>query len=484
MLGTLRCRMHAVVAALAVAGCDGPASRPAILVQVEVTPGQVFVADGFPRQLTAVARWSDGSTRDITTSVAWSSSAANHVSVTPDGLASFEAVGGATITATDPTSALVGTAEAPAFHVAFMTTSQGDGDLGAWVDHAGAATGAAAGDEICQERAEAAGFPGTFRAWLSDTRDDAYCRIQGLHGKRLGRCGQAALQSAGGPWLRLDGHPFAPALAELATGALYTAVQFDETRSPRGEGEFYWDDTVADGTRAPSYSACGDWTSGDGAAQSAGGSALGVDFTWTYSIGAPCSLPLHLLCLQAGGGPALPPALLGPAGAKRAFITSTSGGGDLGAWAEAGGTTGLAAGDAICSRRAAAARLGGTFRAWLSDGSTDAISRITSSGPWVRTDGAAVAADRAGLIAGRLLTNLVVTEDGTYLVRLGQGGQAEAWTGTLSSGTRSAHHCASWTSALATDLGSAGGTSGLHAGWTEGTESWCGTSKRLYCFEE
>jgi hypothetical protein len=83
-----------------------------------------------------------------------------------------------------------------------------------------------------------------------------------------------------------------------------------------------------------------------------------------------------------------------------------------------------------------------------------------------------------------LFTNLVVTEDGTYLVPLGHGGQSQAWTGTLADGTRSAHHCAGWTRALATELGREGNTSLLRGGWTENSEWRCDSSLRLYCFEE
>jgi len=56
---------------------------------------------------------------------------------------------------------------------------------------------------------------------------------------------------------------------------------------------------------------------------------------------------------------------------KRIFVTSVKGNGDLSSWPDAGGRTGIEAGDAICSARADAAGLSGTFAAWLSDTDND-----------------------------------------------------------------------------------------------------------------
>ena len=63
----------------------------------------------------------------------------------------------------------------------FVTSVAGSGELSSW-DDAGTLTGVAAGDAICQARATAAALPNpaTYRAWLSDDTDDAYCRLHGL----------------------------------------------------------------------------------------------------------------------------------------------------------------------------------------------------------------------------------------------------------------------------------------------------------------
>ena len=55
---------------------------------------------------------------------------------------------------------------------------------------------------------------------------------------------------------------------------------------------------------------------------------------------------------------------------KRVFVTSTTYKGNLG---------GLAGADAKCQTRANAASLGGTWKAWLSDSTTSAASRLTQS---------------------------------------------------------------------------------------------------------
>src|SRR5262249_40860614 len=64
---------------------------------------------------------------------------------------------------------------------------------------------------------------------------------------------------------------------------------------------------------------------------------------------------------------------------ERLFLTHDRWEGDLVSAATALGfsvTTGLAAGDALCNRAATGAGLGGTWVAWLSDGSHDALDRV------------------------------------------------------------------------------------------------------------
>src|SRR5437016_3643883 len=90
---------------------------------------------------------------------------------------------------------------------------------------------------------------------------------------------------------------------------------------------------------------------------------------------------------------------LSPAtGGKRVFVTSTA---YLGS-----------AVTSACSDAAAAANLGGTWDAWLSTQSMDAIDKVTGSGPWKRLDGQVAFNNHAGL-ATQPLVAIDITENGT-----------------------------------------------------------------------
>ena len=91
----------------------------------------------------------------------------------------------------------------------------------------------------------------------------------------------------------------------------------------------------------------------------------------TQAFGAILSILMALSFPSCGGGDGSSGGTA-PPGNKVVFVTSVNGSGDLGSWPGAGGNTGLAAGDAIWQARADAAGLTGTFKAWLSDSSTDA----------------------------------------------------------------------------------------------------------------
>jgi hypothetical protein len=112
----------------------------------------------------------------------------------------------------------------------------------------------------------------------------------------------------------------------------------------------------------------------------------------TLTLSGGCKIVLSADKLYISSGP------------LRVFVTSATGQGNLSTWADAGGQTGLAAGDAVCQAAADNAGLPGTFKAWLSDDTSDAYCRVhnltgrksancgqpslpTSAGPWVRTDG-------------------------------------------------------------------------------------------------
>lgn len=156
---------------------------------------------------------------------------------------------------------------------------------------------------------------------------------------------------------------------------------------------------------------------------------------------------------------------IAPEGRKRVFVTSASFAGDLG---------GPAGGDAKCASAAAAAGLGGAFRAWLSDATTDALDRITHPGPWFLVDTTSRVFNSKADLVSQPMVPIIVTETGASL----SFGVA-VWTGTENDGTTSTATCGNWASTSGT--GRIGQVS--TNAWTSAAFNNCTTPNRLYCFE-
>jgi hypothetical protein len=360
----------------------------------------------------------------------------------------------------------------------FVTSVAGSGNLSTWAD-AGGHTGVAAGDAICQARAVAASLPNAaaYRAWLSNSLDDAYCRMHDLTGKRADNCGQPTLPAEAGPWWRTDGEPFGDGLPALV-------LPLERVLNPPEVDEFgativrsvTWTGTGTDGSVQGDH--CADWTSAAGGDLGADGDAGGTSAFWTSYGSGDCSTTYRrLLCFEIGLGDPLPAF---PAWGRLAFLTSAHGNGDLGSWPEAGGATGVAAGDAICQNLATAAGIHqpGSFKAWLSDDGTNAIDRFQHDGPWLRLDGIEVAASKADLTDQHLETSINLTEAGAYL------GNWAVWTGTGADGTVNSPHCAGWTSGTA-GTGNYGATGATFENWTSQSETSCDfVWSYLYCLQD
>ena len=359
----------------------------------------------------------------------------------------------------------------------FVTSASGNGNLSLWSDAlAVSATGVAAGDAVCQARATAAGLSGTFVAWLSDSTTDAYCHVQGFTGTISGtnpNCGQATLPVAAGPWVRTDGNPFAPTIDKLINnGQVYAPVRYDETGT-LVTNFFYFTGTASNG--ATTANTCSDWTDSTNSSNTTFGSSDGTTYFWTSYGDTGCSVTDHLLCFQTGTGGSLPSLAL-PASAKKVFVTSqTYKGGDLGS---------VAGGDTICQARATAAGLTGTFKAWLSDSSTDAIDNVTTGattdGPFYRLDGVKIADNKAALIntaTTPLFTAITRDETGAY-------NSNSVWTGTSPTGVLTANNCVNWTSSSGGDHGTSGIEVESNSGWTTWSTVACNGNAALYCFED
>jgi PKD repeat protein len=177
----------------------------------------------------------------------------------------------------------------PEVVLVFATSEGYQGDFG----------GPADADAICQERATAAGLPGTWTAWLSDDNTDAIDRIP-----EPGPDGNYQLVGSGPrPWPETP--IVADDLADLTDGLLNAPINVDEY----GEDIVtqVWTGTQPDGTRTVSN--CSNWTNaedlfpcpeGDPACGSQGDSSQ-TSGGWTQidTLNA-CSARISFYCFSTG----------------------------------------------------------------------------------------------------------------------------------------------------------------------------------------
>jgi hypothetical protein len=279
----------------------------------------------------------------------------------------------------------------------------------------------------------------------------------------------------------MDGTPFAGDLAEM-TGSehlVYQAVRYDETGTVLADLEFaVWTATNPNGTQEGTT--CSDWSSTTGSAYTGVGTYVGRDWTEYVSLGCADD-EIRLSCFETGDGdpldwPREPGAL--------AFLTTVKGSGKLSTWADAGGESGIDAGDEVCRARAEAAflPLPESFVAWLSDGAEDAKDRVTVDGPFVRVDGFLFAASEAAMLGNDadIRTGLNVTELETYYVQPHLGGNV--WTGTFYAGEVALEHCLDWESELDTEGGNSGNSAAARFDWHHNGVPFCHVARPIYCF--
>ncbi len=407
--------------------------------------------------------------------------------------------------------------DAPRAARVFVTSSGGTANLSSWPD-AGGKTGLAAGDAICQAHAKRAGLGGKWVAWLSNGETDAYCRVHDLGGKKSQACGQPRTPAEAGPWIRMDGYPFAPSITALTRDIeIYTPVIFDEfghhfsDLSTPGKKLFfsYWTGTSKYGVGMKESGFypevvettfgldCLDWTSDSPELHSFSGTINASGPNWTEGLSAACDKIQSLLCLEVDKHVPLPQVRDRNKGLK-AFVTSASGNGNLASWEAANGKTGIAAGDEICRALARDARLehAERFKAFLGDDSTRAIDRLIADGPWIRLDGVPVAQSKQDftrkimsadpvIIGGGLFTSLSVNEHGEYNRDQFLNNQS-AWTGTDWDGQTTPYHCSNWGSDNRDDLGVSSLTNWASWPWLmdPNIALSCDSEAAIYCFED
>jgi len=355
----------------------------------------------------------------------------------------------------------------------FVTSAKGTADLTSWdayIASGSTATGLEAADAICQHLAGEAGLKGTYRAWLSDMNTDAYCHLHGLTGKKATGC-DGTLPTPYGPWVRMDKFPFGERIDVIIDeGKIYAPVRFDEKETELADWDTYFTATDPTGELdvSGSNTTCSDWNDGTSDDEAVVGHPSMTNLFWTKTnVIIKCNDEQRLLCMQTGKGPALPSH---KSSGKIVFVTSKGHNGNFGG--------DLTEADAFCQMRADAATLPGTYTAWLSNSTTDAIDRITE-GARVRVDGVRIANSIADLTDNELFSSINVTEEGKYL------GNAYVWTGTSADGAALANRCNDWTSNGNSVFGRVGRASAANRQWSDDYRNYsCSMSLNLYCFQD
>lgn len=161
-------------------------------------------------------------------------------------------------------------------------------------------------------------------------------------------------------------------------------------------------------------------------------------------------------------------------GPKRVFVSSQTYDGNLG---------GLIGADSKCQVLADAVNLGSTFKAWLSDGTTSAASRLTQSSlNYVMVNGTVIANGWSDLTDGTI--DNVLNRDETNTTRAA----VPVWTNTSTTGAikepLSTRNCESWTNNSSGIDAYYGMTNWADYEWTDSTYNPCNGNRRLYCFEQ
>ncbi|HEY4118883.1 MAG TPA: hypothetical protein VGM56_13550 [Byssovorax sp.] len=142
---------------------------------------------------------------------------------------------------------------------------------------------------------------------------------------------------------------------------------------------------------------------------------------------------------------------------------------------------GAAGGDALCQSFANQQGLGGTWFAWLSDGSSSPSTHFNQSKvPYALLDLTVVAQDYAQLTSGALSSSINVDETDAMQPL------SEVWTGTNVDGTPAGDtYCTDWSMTSGTNTSTVGQDTQSDLTWTSAFEQFCDRDNvRLYCFEQ
>jgi hypothetical protein len=200
---------------------------------------------------------------------------------------------------------------------------------------------------------------------------------------------------------------------------------------------------------------------GDTSAESGGQDVVTSD----ASTDAPCGCPARSVCVSGLC-----------TGAQRVFVSSGVYSGNL------GGSPGA---DATCGMLAAGAGLGGTWMAWLADGTNPPPSQrfYKSLGPYRLINGAVVALNFPALTNTDLFNAIDVDQTGASQA---SASVVKVWTGTTATGDASTNTCMGFTvgdaSAAQGEVGQLVNTSS--GNWADDATEPCNKQFHIYCFEQ
>ncbi|MFN0249455.1 MAG: hypothetical protein ACKV2T_21395 [Kofleriaceae bacterium] len=137
--------------------------------------------------------------------------------------------------------------------------------------------------------------------------------------------------------------------------------------------------------------------------------------------------------------------------------------------------SGVEVADADCTAAAATRELGGSWRAWLSSSTTDAITRIDDVAPWYRIDRETLLfASKRELTAGPRAT-IEASPDPEPMM---------FWSGTRLDGTRSTDNCSDWTIYNHPAIATVGRADLVGASWVMDAALPCSNYLALLCIEQ
>ncbi|MEM6995077.1 MAG: DUF1554 domain-containing protein [Myxococcota bacterium] len=340
-------------------------------------------------------------------------------------------------------------------NIAFVTSTRHNGNLG----------GLSGADDVCNQRAQAAGLPGTYVAYLSDGSTDARDRLGTANG-----------------WVRTDGRLFARDRDDLVAGfGAYTLVldEFGESIFTFGPSfVFAFTGTNAGGTAA-SEARCNEWSDATGGLV---GRAPFVTLPMNHSVASgtaqSCDAMAALYCFGTDND--APTSVAAAEGSRLAFISSDAFAADAG----------REAADALCTQEAEFAGITAPVLALLAVPGEPLWDRHeVAGGDWVRADGVTIFSAEDGpsgwdAVDAPLLLNAAGLDAAS-------GPRASVFVGTTSASTPATadSSCDGWTSATTPEppaLGSSAATGPWLTGTQPGTpiNPTCAEPHQVLCLEQ